>query len=297
MLTPEERKGLLKQIHELDEGIRSLKNHLNKLNDQKETFFKKKEEFNKEIAGLISTIKGSRQQRDKLTASVKESKEKRKELNLQARKKIEEIKGLQKEKRATERKHGLEEDPAKIKVQIDALNTRIETSAMSFEKEKGVMKEIKALKKKYDDAKKISNVWEKVHLVSKEIDQLKEKADERHKKVQVKAKTSQEMHESIINASKKIDELKKKEEAFYKKFIEKKKEFSEANEKLKIQLDEITKLNAQLGEHKQEKKKEKESKDKRKIEDKQKEVEEKIKKRQKLTTEDLLVMQSVEEKE
>ena len=291
MPTPEERKGLIRQSNELNNEIRQLKSSLNKINDQKEAFFRKKEELNKQISDLIGEIKSSRSERNQLTTSVKESKVKRRELNSEIKKKIDEIKKLNKEKTEIARKHKIKEDPAMIKSEIEKLNLRIETEVMSFDKEKAVMKQINALKKKYGEASKISDVWGNVHELSKEIDKLKEKADERHRRVQTRARTSQEKHEMMIEASHNIDDLKKKEEEYYAKFIEKKKEFTEINTKLKEKLEQITQLSTKFGEQKMEIKKEKESKQNKKLGDLKKQVEEKFKKGEKLTTEDLIILQ------
>ena len=291
MPTPEERKGLIRQSNELNNEIRQLRSSLNKINDQKEAFFRKKEELNKEISDLIGEIKSSRSERNQLTTSVKESKVKRRELNSEIKKKIDEIKKLNKEKTEIARKHKIEEDPAQIKAEIEKLNSRIETEVMSFDKEKAVMKQINSLKKKYGEASKISDVWGNVHELSKEIDKLKEKADERHRRVQTRARTSQEKHEIMIEASRNIDDLKKKEEEYYAKFIEKKKEFTEINTKLKEKLEQITQLNTKFSEQKTEIKKEKESKQNKKLGDLKKQVEEKFKKGEKLTTEDLIILQ------
>jgi phosphoserine phosphatase len=291
MPLPEERTGLLRQINELNSEIRQLKTSLNKINDQKEAFFRKKEELNKQISELIGEVKLSRSERNQFTTSVKESKVIRRELNSKIIGKIEAIKKLNKEKNEIARKHNIEGDPSHIKAEIEKLNSKIETEVMSFNKEKGVMKEINALKKKYDKAKKVSDVWDKVHELSTEIENLKEKADAKHKSVQSSAKTSQEKHEIMMNASHDIDDIKKKEEGYYAKFIEKKKEFTEVNTKLKEKLEEIANLNLKLGERKKEKKKEKESKNRTKLDDLKKQVEEKLKKGGKLTTEDLIILQ------
>ena len=84
---------------------------------------------------------------------------------------------------------------------------------------------IKDLKKKYDEAKVISDVFDKIHKVEKEIDRLKEESNKKHKEVQKNAQTSQEKHEELIETSHEIDELKGKEEEVYKRFFETKTKF------------------------------------------------------------------------
>ena len=53
MLTEKEKKELLKQLSEKQKTIYNLKKQLNKVNDQKEAWFKKKEKLSKKIGQLI----------------------------------------------------------------------------------------------------------------------------------------------------------------------------------------------------------------------------------------------------
>ena len=87
---------------------------------------------------------------------------------------------------------------------------------MSFEKEKEIMKQIKTIKKKYNEVKVISTVFEQIQKLSKEIDTLKKQADETHKKVQSRAKESQEKHEHIIENSKQSMNSEKKKNKLLK---------------------------------------------------------------------------------
>jgi len=295
MLSPQERKELFTQLDELNREVRALRATLNQLNDQKEALFSKREAAGNEISGLIRQVKSLRRERNKLTTEVKAAKVDRKSLNDAINKKIDEIKKFDKEKKETVKKHGMTEDPSKIKHEMERINYTIETSGLTFEKEQKLMKILKDLKRKYDEAKKVSSIWDSSHALSTEIDSMKEKADEVHRAIQQKAALSQEKHETMIESSKKIDDLKREEDEISRKITEKKKEMEEVNSKLEEKLKLLTDVNAKLQVEKKETRQEKEAQKRKLLGDKIKDAEEKFRRGEKLTTEDILAMQGAEE--
>ena len=189
------------------------------------------------------------------------------------------------------KKHRLSVDPPAIKKQIEALEYKIETEAPPFQEEKRMMKTINDLRRQYEAAKSVSNVFEKIYSASKDVDNLRKRADETHKKVQVRAKDSQEKHEELITTSNDIDELRKKEKEEIAKFTAAKKEFMAVNDRLKEKLEEMYRIKTQLGDIAKVETTKKSRREDVLLREKGEEVREKIRKRQKLTTEDLLIMQ------
>ena len=294
MLSGKEKSELFRKLDDVKREITALRTELNQIDDQKESSFSKKEQYNREINNLIKQIKDNKNKRDSLTEEVKKDKEKRDKLNEEINRKISEIKKLNQEKKDTIQKHNIREDPSRIKAEMEKLEFSIETNVMSFDKEKGIMKRIKELKRRYQDAKVVSGVWEKTNLLSKDIDHLRKEAEEIHKKIQNRAKESQLKHEEMIKLSKDVDELKVKEEEAFKKFIELKSKFNEINEKLKEKLLGVNQVKEKVDKYQLERQEEEKSEEEKILRDKGRLVEEKIKKGQKLTTEDLLAIQSMD---
>jgi len=287
-----ERNGLFGKLNGLKKEIYDLKISLNHLDGQKEEWFRKKESLSKEIKDKIKNIRENKTKRNSLTEEVKKHKEKRKEIYDKSKNKISDIKEIGKQERDLIRKHNIKGNPSRIKEDIDMLESKIETEVISFEKEKEIMKKIKALKKKLKETKELNVILNKKSDVSKEIDMLKNEAKDSHKKVQDKAKESQAKHEVIITNSAEIDELKKKEEKAFQKFIEFKKKFNEANDKLKDKLMGMNKVNEKLDIHKKEHRKRRKDKEQEILKGKGDIIKEKMKKGGKLTTEDLLIFQN-----
>ena len=292
MLTQGEKTGLLKQLNEKKALIKELRSNLNELNDQKEHWFEQKDKASKEIRKIIGDLKSSKIKRDELTVVVKKHKVSRDELNKKIKKQVSEMKVLEKEKDAIVKKHNIQGDPIQIRKQIDALEYKLETNVMSFDKEKALMKEIKDLQKSHKEADKVSSVWKKIRDHSKEIEKLKNEANVFHRQIQVQAGQSQEKHEVIIESSKIIKDLKKKEKESMDKFLGLKEKFNEANTKLKKELGEINKLYEKLQMNKEKLKVVRKEKQDKTLEQKRKEVDKKLKTGKKLTNEDILAFQS-----
>lgn len=283
-------------VKEVRSDIDSLKRQLNDINIEKEKFYNEKKEVSKKIVSLIQKIKESKKTRDEKTSTVGEDKKKRLELNKEIKENIEKIKELNKQKVEIQGKNNITSNPIKIKKEIEALEMKIETEPMSFNNEKKLMKRLNSLKKEYKGVAVVSDVLKDISILSKKIDDLKKKANSIHKQIQIKANASQESHEDMLSISKRIDELRIKEKELNDKFLEKKKEYNEINSILKGKLN-IINEHADVLKEKKKKSQEKQKKEKEKeLNKKSVEVEEKIKKKEKLTTEDLLMWQAKKDK-
>jgi uncharacterized coiled-coil DUF342 family protein len=291
MLTPEERKAIHAHLDELQPRIKALKQQLKELYDQKEQAFHQRTPAGKEISRLIQDLKQRRQERDQFTDEVKKLKENRSGLNEIIKKKIEEAKKLNAEKKKAAAKLGLKENPGRIKMLMEKLETRIETEALPFEKEQAVMKEIKELKKRYDEAKKASAIWDTAHQLGKDIDALREQADEIHRQMQQKAKLSQEKHELLVEESRKVNALRSESSTFTKAITEKKAALAALSKELDGLLKQQAELTAKLSAERKEQEAAKEQQRAKKFSEKLAEVKAKMAKGEKLTTEDILVLQ------
>ncbi len=309
------KKELFASLDKLREGINSSRGALNRADSEKELWYSKKEEFYSAIGKKIEHIKEGRKKRDGLTREVKELKEKRTAFNDELKKKIaalvklnDEAKNLTKiqenrrfsghRKSSAFPRESRIKGPSQIKKDIDAMESKLETEVMPFEKEKELSKKIKALKKSLGEASALMEVIGSIKKLNSEISAARKNNDEIHRKIQNLARESQDIHETIIRGSKEIDELKAKEEEAFKNFSESKKRFNAANHDLKNKLGRMNYIRGAIDKFKleeDEKRKLENEKIKLKevliIKTKEQEIEEKIKSRKKLTTEDFLAFQ------
>jgi len=286
------KKELFSELEKIRNEVNYSNQELNKFNNDKESWFRKKEGFSNNIRNKIKNIKENRNKRDSLTKRVRELKEKRSKLNEDIRKKISGPVKLKNEVKNLAKKSKIN-DPQRLKGDIDNIEVKLETEAMSFEKEKDLSKKLKLLKKSLDEASTIINIYEKIKKLNLEINSSRKSNNETHNQIQKFAKESQELHEGIIKDSKEIDELEIKEEEAFKNFLKFKKNFNDTNNKLKEKLIVMNGIREKINKFKLEEDEKRRLKETILIKSKEQEMEEKIKEGKKLTTDDFLAFQEI----
>ena len=285
------QKKLIEELNKHRIDISKLRNSLNELDKEKELWFKKMEEFSRKIKEYIQKIKDYKQKRDELTREVKEFKSKRDGINREITPKLKELGKLKKEKISIAKSLNIKDSPSTINQNIEKLEFKIETEVISFDKEREIMKKIKELKKLYDGASILDDANKRIDETSILFRDLNKKSNEAHKLVQEKAKESQALHEEILKTSSDIDKIKVDEEGAFKKFSELKEKFNETNAQLKEKLKSVNEAKNSLDKIVLEKKEKRRMEQESFLKSKEEQVNEKIKRGEKLTTEDLLVFQ------
>lgn len=285
MLESNENSNADKKISELKDSIHAIQAEEKKFKAEYISLKNQRNSLRNQISLLVAETREIRKARDSLTAEVKAEKTKRGELNSQIKDKFSSIKSL------TPAQPG-QKNAGMIKHAINAINKKIETEVISFEKEKEMMKTLHKLEKEYAAAMKAQEAYSQKKEVSTELKDLKTDADKIHVDIQQKAKLSQENHEKAVANSKKIDELVKSADELTAVMDEKEKVLKDYEAKLDAKFTELRALTGEARQTEQTFKKQKAESAQKILSQKRAEVEEKLKKGEKLTTADLLVMQS-----
>ena len=272
------------------EDVSQVRYKLDKINEDKEFWFRRKEDLKTEIRGLIINVKEIKAEEDKKNIELQELKKQRNKYNDDVKQLIKRIKKLNNEKADAFKKYNVKVDPAKIQEKINNLEKKVEIE-VDFEKEKKLMEEIKKLKKSYEESSEVLQIAEKANELDKEIRESRKKADDFHRKILDMTKDTK--YDVFIELSKKINLLKKEQEDAFQKFIDHKNEYSDANRELRNKLEELQALNMLFNRDKEFKKLKLDERHKQIIREKSKAVEEKIKNKKKLTTEDVIAMQGL----
>jgi len=284
-------KEQINRLKGLRTQVSAIKKELNRLNRLKESWYSKKAAVNKEISGKIQEVKGSKEERNSITNQVQELKKERDVMN----KKLAEKRTVYNQAKATYddkiSKLKIDGNPQGMEKKIEQMEYVLETTAMSFDKEQKLNKEIKLLKKQLGGFSAVKEEWATLKEYSDEIKLLRKDSNKFHKQIQSFASNSQNKHEIVIGQSKDIDSLKEKEEIAFQKFKEHKVQFTEKNNELKALVKEAEELKQLLEENNVKVEEDKKEERAKFIKEKAKEVNEKMKKGKKLTTEDLLVFQ------
>ncbi len=272
--------------------IDALRFKLNDVNQKKEFWFNQKEELKKEVTDLVTKAKDIRLGQVNLSEEVGALKIQRNAYNKEVSELISKIKTLYQQREEAIRKYDLRINPSKIKNKIEELEQRIETDVMSFKKEQKLMKHIKKLREYYHKSTEIQNIVNNIHQLSREIEESKAKSQEMHQKILDIAKQDQNGYTNFIESSQNVVQARTEQEKAFKKFLKLKRVFIETNDLLKVKLIEHGSIKRKLGKFNVDVENEI-------LKKKGEEIEEKLREKKKLTKEDLLAYQglnNIEEK-
>ena len=151
------------------------------------------------------------------------------------------------------------------------------------------MKRLNALKSIYKESK-IRELIEKIDKLNKQLKESNKKASEFHKKI-IQTASDRDGYASFILLSRKINDIRKEQENAFNKFIEYKKEFLGVNSRLKDNLAKSSIVQTSLNRIKEAEHRSREESIRQIIMEKTQHVLDKFKKKKKLTTEDLIILQ------
>ena len=281
------------KIRNLRSEANSLKQELSKLSQEKENLYKEKEKINSSISDSINQFRMIKDSLDNSNIYLQEIKKEKDELREKINELIIKIKEQNKTKQELQRKYGREFNPVKIKLLIEKLEQKIETEALSVDKEKSVMKKIKGLKKKLKDGAELANAYSIANKLSSEIQDLRDKYGEIINKL--KETSSNLDYKELRDITNEIQEKKKKREELNGRIKSVKDLIFNTNIKIRGKFNEISGLDKQIRSIKDQISNNKKLKSNRIIGEKFKIVEEKIKRGEKITKEDIQVYQYLQE--
>jgi uncharacterized coiled-coil DUF342 family protein len=292
MLSPEERESAIKSSEELKLKIKAIREELDKISSEKESWYSKKESYKSQIATILNNVKSLKQERNDLTKQVQVSKTERELVEHKLPELQNKIENLKKQRETLSAKFGQRFDYGKLRREIEALTQKIETMPMSFENEKKTMVMIKAKRKELKSADEINTLSKQIREIAQEIDVFRNIRNISHSKVQSIARNSQEKHVGMVTEAQKIDELKALEHEAFEKFKDLKTKFKDKSLELKDLQKSLSDTNKALGFEREEVAKVRHSEQRKSLEDKRKIVQERFMKGEKLSTDDLLILQT-----
>ncbi len=279
-------KELQQDFQQKKKEVAQLRSQLNILYGQKEEVFRQIQALRKEHLAKVQRIKLLKSERDTFTEQVKLLKEQRNKLNQDMKDKAQALKSADKKKAAVE--GGIPEHPGQLKAMISRLERKIETEVMPFEQEKKLTKKVKELREQYKKVQQAEQVWRERNTAAADFSSVRKVAQDSHHLVQKTAEESQQRHEEMTKLYDEVriilDQLKPLE----RKHLELKKQYASSKnewEGILLQLNQAARqLEGREHVHRQQT-----------VEEKTAYVQEKIRKRQKLTTEDILAFQAIKE--
>jgi uncharacterized coiled-coil DUF342 family protein len=179
----------------------------------------------------------------------------------------------------------------KFKAELRALEKKHMTSVLSADKEKALMKEMSQLDAKIKGMEREIEQFSEVKIAEKETREAKDNAENFHRKVSELAEKAQVEHDAMLKLYEEADELRKEADAAQEKFIESKlaadDEHREHIEQIR-QVHDFDKLIAGIRDKGRKARREKDDTSAKKEAD---EIFEKFRSGEKLSTEDIMVLQ------
>lgn len=261
---------------ELSERLLELKQSLNNLYKEREHWKTQKQSFRdtkKRFIQDLRQLKDKKKEINRKIGILKQDRESSLEKVKQASKKKRE---LQNSIREQAKALGLKKDITQIEEEIERLEYTIETSAITYEKEKKILKQIKQLKSLLEKASKLRKQDKMLKDIEINIREFKNKLDDQKNSVRELMEQKKQLNGNIEVTFKEIDEVSKQEVLCEAKIIGLNKEIALINKSLQTILKDLSIISK------------KDIKVKKiTLED----VEKKLLKGEKLTTEDLLKLQ------
>jgi len=256
------------------------------LNDKTKEWAQRRDDLNSQVRKLIDEANIKRESRDKLNSEVREAKAQRDDWNRKFNDLSDKAINLRREKMP---KSGL--SIRKFKAELRALEKKHMTSVLSADKEKALMKEMSQLDAKIKEMEREIEQFSEVKTAEKEARDAKDNAENFHRKVSESAEKAQIEHDAMLKLYEEADRLRKEADSAQEKFIETKlaadEEHREHIEHIR-QVHDFDKIITGIRDKGRKARKEKDDTSAKKEAD---EIFEKFRSGEKLSTEDIMVLQ------
>jgi len=256
------------------------------LNDKTKEWAERRDDLNSQVRKLIDEANIKRESRDKLNSDVREAKAQRDEWNRKFNDLSDKAINLRREKMP---KSGL--SIRKFKAELRALEKKHMTSVLSADKEKALMKEMSQLDAKIKEIEREIEQFSEVKTAEKETRDAKDNAENFHRKVSESAEKAQIEHDAMLKLYEEADRARKEADSAQEKFIEAKlaadEEHREHIEHIR-QVHDFDKIITGIRDKGRKARQEKDDTSAKKEAD---EIYEKFRSGEKLSTEDIMVLQ------
>lgn len=275
------QSGSALSVEELKREIQLLSSRLKRLGEQKEKEYHKKEDLDKRLRNDIQDAKNLREEKKEIDIKISELKKKREEFNNNIKEKFSNLAQLRQKYDSEAKKKGFRfNDISSIKKEIESMQFAIQTEALSFEREKMYMEKIKRLKHTLVDLEAEEQSFKELADFKAKIREEKKEADAIHEEVQKLAAQSSTIFEQLAAKSVFISSTKRDKSQLQEVLRGLKVQIDELNQKLGEFLKSWSSISAQAGVQQDKISTQKAT-----------DVLDKFKKKEKLTKEDILILQ------
>ena len=256
------------------------------LNEKTRQWADKRDALNSQVRHLIDDANLHRENRDKLNAEVRAVKAKRDEWNRKFNELSDKVQELRREKMP---KDGV--PIRRIRAELRALEKKHMTSVMSPEKERDLVEQMSHLSEKLRSMEQELEKFTEIKTAEKEVRDAKEQAETFHRQVAECAEKAQSEHDSMLKLYEEADKVRKEADEAQEKFIESKLAADEEHREHIEHIRQVHDFDKLIAGIRDKSRKAKREKDETVAKKEAEEIFERFKSGDKLSTEDIMVLQ------
>lgn len=287
-----DHKLLWETFLEKKKAVQQLREALASLHAEKENAFQALSALREQLRQQAVQITTLRQERNALTDEVKSLKAVREKLHKTVREKSTEKDDVEKQWKKLHEDLSKASRPERIAEAIAAIEKKIETEVMPFSQEQQLTKKTKELRQQLRKVQELSVAEQRKNTVTADFAEKRRDAHTYHRQVQDRAQQSQGKHGQMLAQLQQLQQLRADEQSLAEKHLALKVHYHEERKKLGAAFDELRALERLFEKNTALRRQKERAYQEEQLEKKQEEVEEKLKKRQKLTMEDILAFQA-----
>jgi len=275
----DKRQNFLKNANEL----RDLRNELNHKASENA---KKRDELNKQTKELLREANELREKRDEFNSKVSEWKDKRNDVNSQASQVYAQVDALRKKENIDGGRSITE-----LRREIESLELRQQTEVLTVDKERRIVERIKELN---DEFKRKMEVLEhncELRELLTNARTLSEDATKYHREVKKFADDAQLYHDRMIELYKKADTTRSDADKYHREFVKAQEAADEYHTNFLKAQKEVRDYDKVIGQLRRKSRDARIEKDQEDVKEKAKTVYEQFQKGEKISTEDLMLLQ------
>jgi uncharacterized coiled-coil DUF342 family protein len=275
-----------KQKDEFQKKANEFKKRRDELHDKSKSMANERDQLSARIRQLRNQISEHKKRRDELNERVKHAKELRNEIikkHLQVKKRIRE---LERDKSAVS---GV--DLNKLKQNLKKLENEHMTRPMSPQKEKKLIETIKEHHLKIREQEELLSKDPKLKKAFEEEKMLREKAEKQHEIVEKLAKKAQEEHQGMIELLRQLDNCMRRTSQIQEDIIMTKIEADKVHKEFISYVNKIRELEKKISALERKEERRRRIGDVSAIQKEASEIFERFKRGEKLSTEDIMILQ------
>ncbi len=225
---PEDVEFLRAKLRELKVQARDELEILRRDRDQMREYKTIRDDHNKEVRGLIESVKAEREERDRINKEISEAKDRRTAIHAQLKSVYDEIRELRSNLVGSP-----STDQRRMMRRVEELEWRQQTDQLTRDEELSIVEEIAKIEAKLVKIGQEKEKQDRISELRRLARKLKEEASDAHEKVIELSEKSQVHHQEVVRIRPQLEEYKKSADTAHKNFVEWLKKVKDGEAKLK----------------------------------------------------------------